>query len=93
VVGPYWVRPAWSNLDQTWSNLVNPGQTWSNLPELWEMCSGPRLEVLLLWWVPVGSDGLAPGCLVLYADTQENLEGKNKVMTIGTEPKSYFGVD
>ena len=30
VVGPNRVRPAWSNLIQTWSNLVNPGQTWSN---------------------------------------------------------------
>ena len=40
------------------SNLVNPGQTWSNLPKLWEMHSGPRLEVLLMWWAPVGSDRL-----------------------------------
>jgi hypothetical protein len=72
--GPYRVRPALSN-------LVNPCQTWSNLPELREMCSGPRLEVLLIWWVPVGSDWLGLGYLVLHADTRENPGGKNRVMT------------
>uniref|UniRef100_A0A2N9GVB8 Uncharacterized protein n=1 Tax=Fagus sylvatica TaxID=28930 RepID=A0A2N9GVB8_FAGSY len=27
-------------------------QTWSNLLKLWEVCFGPRLEVLLMWWGP-----------------------------------------
>jgi hypothetical protein len=79
VVGPCRVRPARSNLGQTlvnpgqtWSNLVKLGQSWSNLPKLREMCFGPYLEILLMWWVPVGSDQLGSGCLVLRADTREN---------------------
>ncbi len=40
------------------SNLVNLGQSWSNLSKLREMCSGPRLEVPLIWWVLFGSDRL-----------------------------------
>uniref|UniRef100_A0A2N9HJN7 Tf2-1-like SH3-like domain-containing protein n=1 Tax=Fagus sylvatica TaxID=28930 RepID=A0A2N9HJN7_FAGSY len=75
-------------LGQTWSTLVKVGQTfpnfgkcapgpvssqtWSNLLKLREMCSGPRLEALLMWWVPVGSDQLGSGCLVLRVDTREN---------------------
>uniref|UniRef100_A0A2N9G245 Aminotransferase-like plant mobile domain-containing protein n=1 Tax=Fagus sylvatica TaxID=28930 RepID=A0A2N9G245_FAGSY len=47
-----------SNLGQTWSTPVKLGQTWSNLPKLREMRSGPRLEVILMWWAPVGSDQL-----------------------------------
>jgi hypothetical protein len=34
-----------------------------------------------MWWVPVGSNRLGPGCLVLCADTRENPGGKNRVMT------------
>jgi hypothetical protein len=34
-----------------------------------------------MWWVPVGSDWLGPGYLVLRADTRENPGGKNRVMT------------
>jgi hypothetical protein len=81
VVGPCWVRPTLSNLGQTWSTLVKVGQNWSTLLKLREMCSGPRLEVLLMWWVPIGSDRLSPGCLILRADTRENLRGKNRVIT------------
>jgi hypothetical protein len=65
------------------------GQTWSNLLELREMCSGPCLKILLIWWVPVRSDRLGPGCLVLRADTRENLGGKNRVITVAP---SLFGI-
>uniref|UniRef100_A0A2N9F5Z9 Uncharacterized protein n=1 Tax=Fagus sylvatica TaxID=28930 RepID=A0A2N9F5Z9_FAGSY len=74
VVSPCRVRTARSN-------LVKLGQTWSNLPELREMRSGLYLEALFMWWIPVGSDRLGPGCLVLRADTRENPESKNRVMT------------
>uniref|UniRef100_A0A2N9IRM1 Uncharacterized protein n=1 Tax=Fagus sylvatica TaxID=28930 RepID=A0A2N9IRM1_FAGSY len=37
---------------------VKLGPSWSNLPELWEMCSGPRFEALLMWWAPAGSEWL-----------------------------------
>ena len=74
VVGPCHIKSAWSN-------LVNPDQTWSNLLKLREMCSGPCLEALLMWWTPVGSDRLGSGCLVSCADTQENPGGKNRIMT------------
>uniref|UniRef100_A0A2N9F866 Uncharacterized protein n=1 Tax=Fagus sylvatica TaxID=28930 RepID=A0A2N9F866_FAGSY len=33
-----------SNLGQTRSTLVKPGQTWSKFSELWEMYPGPRFE-------------------------------------------------
>ena len=49
MVGPYRVISAWSNLGQTWSTPFKLRQSWSNLPELREICSGPRLEVLLMW--------------------------------------------
>ena len=39
------VKP-WSTLGQPWSNLVNLGQTWSTLVGFWEMCPGPRFEVI-----------------------------------------------
>uniref|UniRef100_A0A2N9FDV4 Aminotransferase-like plant mobile domain-containing protein n=1 Tax=Fagus sylvatica TaxID=28930 RepID=A0A2N9FDV4_FAGSY len=62
-------------LGQTWLNLVKLGQSWSNLPKLWEMCFGPRLEVLLMRWAPVGSTRLGPGYLVSHVNTRENLGG------------------
>ncbi len=84
VVGPRRVKSARSNSinpGQTWSTLVKLGQPWSNFLKLWQMCSGPRLEVILMWWALIGSGQLGPGYLVLRADTQENPEGKNGVMT------------
>ena len=71
------------------SNLVNLGQSWSTLLKLREMCSEPRIDVLLMWWVPIRSDQLSPGCLILRADTRENPGGKNRVMTVAP---SLFGV-
>jgi hypothetical protein len=35
-------------------------------------------------WVPVGSNRLSLGCLVLRADIRENPGGKNGVMTAAT---------
>jgi hypothetical protein len=60
---------------------VKLGQSWSNLPKLREMCYGPRFEILLMRWAPVGLDWLDPGCFILRADTRENPRGKNRVMT------------
>jgi hypothetical protein len=34
-----------------------------------------------MWRVPVKSNWLGPGCLVLRTNTRENPRGKNKVMT------------
>uniref|UniRef100_A0A2N9FBT1 Uncharacterized protein n=1 Tax=Fagus sylvatica TaxID=28930 RepID=A0A2N9FBT1_FAGSY len=55
-----------------WSTLVNPSQTWSNfgkrVPE-------PSSWGYLMWRAPVGSGRLGSGCLVLRADTRENLRG------------------
>ena len=63
--------------------LVKPGQTWSSLVNLREMHPRPHFEVILMWWVRVGSNWLGPSCLVLCADIRENFEGKNGVMTVG----------
>ena len=53
------------------------------------MCSGPRLEVLLMWWVLVGFDRLAPELPVLRADTRENPVGKIRVMIVAP---SLYGI-
>ena len=45
------------------------------------MCSEPYLEVLLMWWAPVGSELFGPGFVVLHGDIRENPGGKNRVMT------------
>ena len=47
------------------------------------MCPRLLLEVILTWWALVGSGWLGLGCLVLRADTRENPEGRNEVMTLG----------
>ena len=77
----------WSAISSFWSGqrlgqtLVKLDQNWSNLSKLWEMCFGPRLEVLSIWWVPVGLEWLGPDYLILRVDTRENPGGKNRVMT------------
>uniref|UniRef100_A0A2N9H136 G-patch domain-containing protein n=1 Tax=Fagus sylvatica TaxID=28930 RepID=A0A2N9H136_FAGSY len=46
------------------------------------MCPGPSSWGYLMWRALVGSSRLGSGCLVLRADTRENPEGKNGVMTL-----------
>ena len=67
------------------SNLVKLGQPWSNLVKRF----GPHLEVILMRRALDGSGWLSSGCLVLHANTRENLGGKNRVMTVAL---SLFGV-
>jgi hypothetical protein len=64
-----------------WSNLVNLGQTSPNL----EKCApGHVLGVLKCDQTFLGSNRFSLGYLVLHADAQENLGGKNRVMTQNT---------
>ena len=66
----------WSgqSLGQTWSTLVKLGQTSPNL----EKCVlGRILRVLKCNRTPLRPSRLYPGYLILRANTQENLEGKN----------------
>ena len=65
-----WWAPIGS--DRLGQTSVKLGQPWSNLVKHF----GPRLEVILMRRALVGS-----GWLILRADTQENPEGKNRVMT------------
>ena len=83
---------SWSNLDQTWSTPDKLGQPWLNLVKLWEMCPRLRLEVILSRWVLVGSSRLSSGCLVLRADTSENLRGKNGIMTMMDQLYQQFKI-
>jgi hypothetical protein len=76
----YLMVRGWSVKSYFWSGQ-RLGQTWSNLPKLQEMYSGPRLKVLLIRRTPIGSTRLGRSCIVLRANTRENLRGKNRVMT------------
>ena len=84
------VKPR-SNLVNSWSNLINLGQTWSTLGKFGRISgNAPQAPFwgYLTWRALVGSGRLGLGYLVLHACIRENPGGKNGVMT-GCD--CYFG--
>ena len=75
------VKP-WSTLGRPWSNLVKLDRISGNVPRtpFWGYLS---------WRAFVKSGRLGLGCLVLRADTRENLAGKNEVMTVWNHMSWY----